>query len=126
CHRRDLHGGAESRDESGPPVSDRRSVLRLLGGAMVAVTSAGSAPAEPSTRPRIAAVVTEYRENSHADVIVTKFLEGCRTAEVDYQPGVEIASLYLDQVPANDIGREMAARHKVPVFQTIEGALTLG
>src|SRR6266545_4604715 len=76
--------------------------------------------------PKIAAILTEYRENSHADVIVTKFLEGCKTLDVDFQPRVEIASLYLDQLPENDIGREIAARHKVPVFPTIEGALTLG
>lgn len=79
-----------------------------------------------SERPRIAAVVTEYRENSHADVIVTKYLEGCRTLDVDYHPRVEIASLYLDQVPANDMGHAMAERHGVPIFRTIEAALTLG
>lgn len=77
-------------------------------------------------RPRIAAIVTEYRENSHADVIVTKFLEGCKALDLDYQPRVEIASLYLDQTPPNDMGQELADRHKVPVFPTIEGALTLG
>ncbi|HEU4751788.1 MAG TPA: hypothetical protein VFU47_01690, partial [Armatimonadota bacterium] len=64
--------------------------------------------------------------NSHADVIVTKFLEGCRVLDTDFQPRVEIASLYLDQVPITDTGRETAARHKVPVYASIEEALTLG
>ena len=77
-------------------------------------------------RPRIAAVVTEYRVNSHADVIVTKFLEGCKAVDLDFRPQVEIASLYLDQTPPNDTGHEMARRHQVPIYPTIEGALTLG
>jgi hypothetical protein len=77
-------------------------------------------------RPRVAAIVTEYRENSHADVIVGKFLEGCKVLDTDFRPRVEVASLYLDQVPANDTGRAMAARHGVPVHGSIEEALTLG
>jgi hypothetical protein len=77
-------------------------------------------------RPRIAAIVTEYRVNSHADVIVTKFLEGCKAVDLDFRPQVDVASLYLDQTPPNDTGVEMARRHSVPIFPTIEGALTLG
>jgi len=77
-------------------------------------------------RPRLAAIVTEYRENSHADVIVGKFLDGCKTPDGEFRPRVEIASLYLDQTPPTDLGREMAERHQVPLFPTIEGALTLG
>jgi len=88
----------------------------------VALVAAGVEPRQP----RIAAVVTEYRENSHADVIVGKFLEGCKTLDVDYRPRVRIASLFMDQVPANDTGRVIAERHGVPVFPSIEKALTLG
>jgi hypothetical protein len=77
-------------------------------------------------RKRIAALVTEYRENSHGDVIVTKFLEGCKILDTDFRPQVEIASLYLDQIPPQDIGKEIAERHKVPLFPTITEALTLG
>jgi hypothetical protein len=97
----------------------RRHVL--LGTAL-----SGAAAVRSAEPPKIAAVVTEYRENSHADVIVTKFLEGCKTAEVDYQPRVKIASLYLDQRPPRDTGVETAKRHGVPIFDTIAGALTLG
>jgi len=78
-------------------------------------------------RPKIAAIVTEYRLNSHADVIVTKFLEGCDMPDGGrWEPQVDIASLYTDQVPANDMSREMAKKHNVPLFDTIHGALTLG
>jgi hypothetical protein len=94
-----------------------------------AVASAGGARAAGGDvkvpRPRVAAIVTEYRENSHADVIVGKFLEGCKVLDTDFRPQVEVASLYLDQVPANDTGREAAARHRVPIHASIEAALTL-
>lgn len=107
---------------------DRR---RLLAGAASAAfcldhvegLAAGKGKRMP---PRIAAIVTEYRVNSHADVIVSKFLEGCETLDERFEPRVEIASLYMDQVPENDIGRDMAKKHGVPIFKTIAEALTLG
>ncbi|MGI8643060.1 MAG: hypothetical protein ACR2LS_02960 [Thermomicrobiales bacterium] len=74
----------------------------------------------------MAAIVTEYRENAHADVIVGKLLEGFELHGERVEPRIEIASLYLDQVPANDMGRDMAARHGVPLFATIGEAMTLG
>lgn len=77
-------------------------------------------------KPRLAAVVTEYRENSHADVIVTKMLEGCRTLDLVYEPAVSIASLYIDQPKTSALGLELAAKHRVPVFQTIAEAIRLG
>lgn len=79
-----------------------------------------------SYRPRIACIGTEYRENSHVDVILTKFLEGCEVLDVKFEPQVEIASIYLDQFPEKDMGRDMAKKHNVPIFDTIAGALTLG
>ena len=77
-------------------------------------------------RNRIAAVVTEYRPNSHADVIVGRFLEGYHIAGRFHAPRVEVVSLYTDQVPEKDMSRAMAARHGVPIFPTIAEALTLG
>jgi hypothetical protein len=77
-------------------------------------------------RKRVAAVVTEYRPRSHADVLVTKLLEGYTLFWTPVQPRVEVVSLYTDQVPANDISREIAGRHGVPIVPTIREALTLG
>ena len=105
-----------------PTGFSRRQVLCAAGGAGLA----RSAAAEGSRKPRIAAITTEYRENSHADVIVTKFLEGCQALDVDFQPRVQIASLYLDQPATSDLGKELAAKHKVPIHATIREALTLG
>jgi hypothetical protein len=79
-----------------------------------------------SQRKRIAAIITEYRPQSHADVIVTKFLKGFPTDEGFMSPRVDVASMYIDQFPDNDLGREIAAEHDVPIFPSIVQALTLG
>jgi hypothetical protein len=81
---------------------------------------------EPVSRPRVAAIVTEYRPRSHADVLVTKLLEGYELFWTPIQPHVDIVSLYTDQVPANDISRELAARHNLPIYPTIREAITGG
>lgn len=78
------------------------------------------------SRPRVAAVVTQYWPKSHADVIVGKLLEGYTLHGVPTEPRIEVASLYLDQTPAHDTGRALAARCGVPVFDTIGEAMTLG
>ncbi len=77
-------------------------------------------------KPRIAAIVTEYRHFSHADVIITKFLKGLPTDQGLLPARVEIASLYIDQFPENDLGRAYGARYGVPIYPSIPQALTLG
>ena len=76
--------------------------------------------------PRVAAIITEYRPLSHADVLITKLLEGYDLFYTRVEPGVQVVSLYTDQVPENDMSREMAGRHGVPIYPTIREALTLG
>ncbi|MBC7237057.1 MAG: hypothetical protein H5T69_14550 [Chloroflexi bacterium] len=78
------------------------------------------------TKPKIAAIVTEYRPRSHADVIVGKFLRAFPTDEGMRMPRVEIASMYLDQVNPTDIGVETARQFGVPIYPSILRALTLG
>ena len=77
-------------------------------------------------RKKIAALISEYPAKSHADVIVTKFLKGFPMDEGFMTPRVDVASLYIDQIPDHDIGRAMAADHGVTVYPSIVGALTLG
>ena len=77
-------------------------------------------------RFRVAAVVTSYPANSHASVIVTKFLRGFPTDEGLIEPRTALASLYIDQLHANDVGRQIAHEFDVPVYESIRGALTLG
>ncbi|GBF74340.1 hypothetical protein PA598K_02678 [Paenibacillus sp. 598K] len=68
---------------------------------------------------RIVAVATEYRPNSHAHMIVGRLLGEF----TDYTPQVKVAALYLDQYPANDTGRETAARLGIPLLGDIREAI---
>jgi hypothetical protein len=79
-----------------------------------------------SERKKIAAIVTEYRPDSHADVIVTKFLKGFPTDQGLLPPRVDVASFYIDQFAENDLSRRYAAEHGVPIYPSIVKALTLG
>src|SRR5690606_9276761 len=38
----------------------------------------------------------------------------------------KIVSMFTEQVPANDMSRDMAKKHNVPIFRTVADALTLG
>lgn len=79
-----------------------------------------------SDRPRVAAVLTEYRPHSHADVIVTKLLTGYSLNGVPRGSRVDVAALYVDQFPENDMARSIGAQYDIPIYSSIEGALTLG
>ena len=107
----------------------RRQFLRRTAGAL----SAGSlAPAAllagaPPRRERlpVAAIVTVYRPNSHADVIVGKILEGFDQMG-GAGPDLRLVSLFIDQVPQGDMSRDLAKKHGFRLAKTIEEAITLG
>ena len=82
----------------------------------------GKAMAE---RKKIAAIVTTYFQGSHADLIVSKFLEGFPTVDGLVQPSVDLVSMYMDQVHGSDVGMAAAGAHGVTVYPSIRGALTL-
>jgi len=76
--------------------------------------------------PKVAVVTTVWYHNSHADVIAARLLEGHTLDAHGEFPKLKLASLYVDQFPERDKGRELAKRHGVPIYDTIAGALTLG
>ncbi len=80
----------------------------------------------PPPKPRVAAIVTEYRPLSHAEVLVNKLLDGYSLFWTPIRPRVEVVSLYTDQVTENDVSRAVAARHNLPIYPTIREALTCG
>jgi hypothetical protein len=75
---------------------------------------------------RLAAVVTVYYHNSHADVIVGRVLEGYTLDHQGEFPRAKLVSLYVDQTPEGDKSRALAARHGFALCTTVEEALTLG
>lgn len=110
----------------------RRDCLHLAAGTMLsgaisprvlgqdAVTGPKNVPTKT-----VAAVVTIYTRNSHSDVILGKILEGW---EQNGGPGpaLKLASLYVDQFPEGDLARSMCRKHGVPIFDSIEKAVTVG
>lgn len=75
---------------------------------------------------RVAALVTVYRRNSHADVIVSRLFQTDTLDGKGKASPLKLASLYVDQEREGDLGRSFAATYGFPVFETVEGALTLG
>jgi hypothetical protein len=107
----------------------RRDCL-IHGAALVGTAFAPGSRADEKkpklVKPRpVAAVVTVYRHNSHADVILGKILEGWRQDD-GAGPALALVSMYIDQFPRDDIGRKMARKHGVPIFDSIEKAVTVG
>jgi hypothetical protein len=74
----------------------------------------------------VAAVVTEYRHNSHADVIVSRLLLTDMLDGTGRDSPLKLASLYTDQKTANDISRLLAASHRFPIKPSIAETLMLG
>lgn len=76
-------------------------------------------------KKKVAAIITEYRPRSHADVIVGKILEGYNYDGKD-GPNLQVVAMYVDQFPKGDMSRELARKHKFTIYDTIEAAVTLG
>jgi len=74
---------------------------------------------------RVAAIITTYFPLSHADVIVSRWLEP-RASDADWgwpRPQSRIVSAYIDQIGKDDMGCEILERNDVPVYDTVEQAL---
>lgn len=105
---------------------DRRRFLAAsvaVSGSVIGLESI--AHAAPAPKKRVAVIATIYRKNSHADVIAGKILRGWRHDGGD-GPALELASMYVDQFPDDDMSKDLAAQHGFPIFKTIEEALTVG
>ena len=74
----------------------------------------------------IAAVVTEYRHLSHAQVICDRFLSGYTLNGQPMSANGQIVSMYVDQFPENDLSRERAERFGFKIHHTIPAALRNG
>jgi hypothetical protein len=74
--------------------------------------------------PRVAAITTEYRQNSHADLLVSRLF---RTDTLDGKgqiPAMELASVFTDQVPQNDSSRGFAGDYGFEFAKDVPSALT--
>ena len=80
-----------------------------------------------SERPKLAAITTTYFKYSHAQHIVDRFLDGYGWNSTHHHPAMDLVSLYVDQIGADDWSHERAASHPaMKMYPTIAEALTLG
>jgi hypothetical protein len=93
---------------------------------LLKAASAAAWPVRAGTKKQVATIVTEYRLNSHADVIAGRLIEGYEYDGRRREPAVTVVSMYTDQVPKNDLSRDIAAKHGIKIFPTVRETLTLG
>src|SRR5690242_13896632 len=84
-----------------------------------------SALASEALQKNVAGIVTVYRHNSHADVILSRLLQTDTLDGKGKDSPLKLVSLYTDQKPADDISRLLAASHRFRISDNIEDALTL-
>jgi len=112
---------------------NRRQFIKSLGQASAALAYArmsqvlGAGGAAVKSGPKtVALLATEVRKYSHAQHFIDRFLEGYAWHGEHHYPELKLNSLYVDQFPNNELSRDRGRRHGVPIFSTIEEALTLG
>lgn len=77
-------------------------------------------------RKRVAAITTVYFHNSHADVILSRLFQGENLDFKSRMPDLELAGLYVDQSPENDLSREFSKKYGFRLCSSVEEALCLG
>jgi hypothetical protein len=75
---------------------------------------------------RVAFLGTEVRQHSHAQHFLDRLTLGYTWGGTWQAPRVEVASVYIDQFPEGDLGRQRIDRHQLKAFPSIAEALTLG
>ena len=103
----------------------RRRFLQMLGAGVV-VSGLPEVAADVAVPKRVAAVVTHYTHNSHADVIVSKLLQTMTLDGRGPRPNLKLVSLFVDQFPEKDMSRRLATEHGFKLCETIAEALLLG
>jgi hypothetical protein len=78
-------------------------------------------------RPKLAAVTTVYRRMAHTQHVIDRYLEGYGWNGTHHHPEMDLIALYVDQVGADDLSRDRAARFPtMKIYPTIAEALTCG
>lgn len=112
----------------------RRELLHKASQAIAGAAASGAAMRLADTtawavspkRIRVAAITTEYSYRSHAHVLLENFLEPYLFNGQLITPDMDVVSLYVDQVPPNELSRSIAAKYQIPIYKTIAEALCCG
>ncbi|HEX3602205.1 MAG TPA: hypothetical protein VHU84_18775 [Lacipirellulaceae bacterium] len=102
----------------------RRSFLT----ASLAASALACSPlrASENRRKKIAFIGTAVFKLAHSQHFLDRLLMGYTWAGGWHKPDVDLVSIYIDQFPENDLARAAAKRFDVPIYPTVEEALTRG
>ena len=103
----------------------RRAWLGATAALAIASRTRADGPAS-ARRPRIALVCTEIRLRSHAQHFLDRLAVGYALGGRWHAPRLEVAGVFVDQRPANDLSRDRLRRYGLREFPTVEEAVTLG
>jgi hypothetical protein len=118
---------AEDRRMDSNTLFTRREILGIPGAAVAAGLASGAVADAAEKRPRIACVVTYWAApGSHADWIINKLLDGYWWQGAHTPSRVDVVSVYIHQINESGLGRKVCEAKGIPIFDTVQGALTLG
>jgi len=106
--------------------TSRRSFLAGLTGFAGATVLGAPALALAAGRRKIAFLGTEVRTHSHAQHFLDRLALGYGWRGGWQEPRVDIASIFIDQFPDGDLGRERVEKYGLKLYPSITEALTLG
>ncbi|MGI9466034.1 MAG: twin-arginine translocation signal domain-containing protein, partial [Rubripirellula sp.] len=115
---------------------ERRRFLKTagLGSAMLATplsapfkaSEVSATPTQTKRRPKIAFLGTVVRRHSHAQHFLDRHTLGYTWKGGWQKPRIDVASVFVDQFPEEDLAKSRTERHGLKLYPTIEEALTLG
>lgn len=115
---------------------DRRRFLASIGASTVVgagtvssgalLRHAGAAEIVPAQPPKVAFLGTVVTTHSHAQHFLDRHTLGYTWKGGWQMPRVQLASVFIDQFPEQDLARGRIRRHGLRLYPTVEEALTLG
>ncbi|MEO8427475.1 MAG: twin-arginine translocation signal domain-containing protein, partial [Verrucomicrobiota bacterium] len=104
----------------------RREFLKATGALAAGALAApdlGRVFAAEARQLRIAAVVTEYRPWSHADVLIGKFIQGLKLDITPHWTPIPLRAMYVDQFPETDLSRALSRQYGFRIVNSIAEAI---
>ena len=100
--------------------------MGAVAGGFVAAPFTRAANRAPDARRRLAVVTTEWRYHNHAWHMAERFLVGYPVNGQWHHPPFDVAGVYVDQVPQNDLSRQRAEEFGFPIYPSIAQTLRCG
>ena len=101
----------------------RRQFLSTSASALAASSLLAADTGKPKT---VAFLGTEVRRHSHAQHFLDRLTAGYSWGGRWQKPRVDVASVFIDQFPDGDLGKQRIAKHNLKQLDNIADCLTLG